>query len=137
MDVGILREKLTTEVQYPGGDDVFVTLEYVSPDEIKAMSRKCKTINYIRHQPVEGTDTDKLLLLLCRRAVKGWKGFTDGGQEFPCTPENIEFMVRHDYDFPRFVQDVCTDIHRMKRSQAEASAKNSGLTSGQDETSRG
>lgn len=137
MDVSIFREKITARVKYPHEENIFVTLEYVSPEEIKAMSKKCKTIEYVRHQPVEGTNTDKLMLMLCKRAVKDWKGFTDGDREFPCTPENIEFMVEHDYDFPRFVQDVCTDIHRMKREQAEASAKNSGLTSGQDETSLG
>lgn len=134
MDVSVYREAIVAIFDYPygtGGENI--RIKYVSPSIVRRIDRKCTV--YRGHQPV--TDEyirDEMLIL---EAVDGWEGFTYGDKDFPCTEENVKFMIANDYDFPRFVVGKCTDVQALKAQKDAEDEKKSVLTSGQEPTSQG
>jgi len=137
MDLNILQqEDFTARISFVKG--TFVTLGYVSPEEISRLSQKAMTISWdSSHRQVEKFDATKFNRLLGRASVKGWEGFTMKEKPYPYSPENCDFLMAKWHDFARFVNDMAVDVQRLVDAKEEDNAKNSGLTSGQEPISQG
>ncbi len=119
------------EAWIPFGEDE-VLIRYISRDELKEIAKKAKKVSFVNHQKVEEFDDIKADMLLGRAVVRDWKGFTMKGEPFPCTPENIDFLMRKWNAFARFVNEASVDLSLFMQEEKDKSAKNSSLTSGQD-----
>lgn len=113
------------EVWVKFGDDAEVLVRYISREELKNIIKKARKVLYDRHQKTEEYDDTKGDILLGIAAVKDWKGFTMKGEMFPCTPENIEFLMRKWNAFAKFVNDTCTDLELLIQQEKEKTIKNS------------
>lgn len=132
MDFESLKKSQDTglEVWVPFGEDE-VLIKYISRDELKEIARRAKKTSFINHQKVEEFDDVRADILLGRAAVKDWKGFTMAGETFPCTPENIDFLMTKWNSFAKFVNDTCVDLEFLVQQEKDKTIKNSSLTSGQ------
>ena len=130
MDLGGLK-KDSFEAWVPFGDDGRVLIRYTSREELKKIGKKATRITYKNHQKVEEMDDVLADILLGQACVKDWEGFTMDGKPFPCTPENIEFVMTRWSAFGRFINDICSDFDELARAEKAARIKNSEVTSGQ------
>jgi len=123
------------EAWVPFGDDGKVLIRYVSREELKQIGKKAKNVTYRNHQKVEELDDMKADILLGRMTVRDWQGFTMNGDPFPCTPENIDFVMTKWSAFGRFINDICSDFDELVRAEKDATIKKSEVTSEQNQTS--
>jgi hypothetical protein len=131
MDIGALRQD-DYQVWVPF-QDAEVLVRYVSLDGLRNIAKKATRITWDRrHRKVEELDPGESNRLLGREAVRGWKGITMEGEEYPYTPENCDFLMQRWAEFSRFVNDVCVDLQGLMDAEREEKVKNSALTSGQD-----
>ena len=107
------------------GEDVTVEVKHISREELREIYKKATKVTFANHQKGEEFDPVKADALLGRASIRNWSGFTDGDQEFPCTPENIELLMRRHNAFAKFINDVCVDIDYLIREEQAAAAKNS------------
>ncbi len=123
MDIsGLKREEFVVEM--PFGDAV-VTIAYVSPEELRKIARQATGRSWDRrHQPKEELDQDKANILLGRKAVRGWRGFVEDGQEVPYSPEECDRLINRWGEFSRFVNEVCTDLQALQEQEKQATLKN-------------
>ena len=119
------------EAWVPFGEDGKVLSRYISREDLKQIGKKAKTVSYKNHQKVEELDDVKADILLGRACVRDWEGFTMSGQPFPCTPENIDFVMTKWSAFGRFINEICADFDELVRAERDAAIKNSAVTSGQ------
>jgi len=131
MDIGLLkRDDFQVWVPFM---DAEVLIRYVSLDELREINKKATRVSWDRkHQKTEELDTVEANRLLGRAAVRGWKGITMNGEEFPYSEENCDFLMTRWLEFARFVNEVCIDIQALMDAEKERKAKNSLLTSGHD-----
>lgn len=123
MDITVLK-KDSLEVWVPFGDDAEVLVRYVCREELQKISKKARKTTYQNHQKVEEFDPLEADKLLGRAAIKDWKGFTQDGEPFPCTPDNIDLMMTKWNAFAKFVNDVCVDIEALVKQEQEKVSKN-------------
>lgn len=137
MDIEILKQDdFTARVPFVTG--TIVELGYVSPEEVSRLSKKATVISWdSKHRQFEQFDPARFNQLLGRAAVRGWEGFTLKGEPYPYSPENCDFLMAKWHDFARFVNDMAVDVQRLVDAKEEEDSKNSGLTSGQEQTSQG
>ncbi|GAB4389047.1 MAG: hypothetical protein Kow0025_12030 [Thermodesulfovibrionales bacterium] len=135
MDIGGLkRDDFTAWVPFL---DAEVLIRYVGAEELRAIQARATTRAWDRKsRPVETLDWAEANRLLGRAAVRGWKGITSGGEEFPYSEENCDFLMARWHEFARFVGEACVDLQGLVRSERSRLEKNSGLTSGQGSISR-
>lgn len=88
------------------------------------------------HMRMEERDEEKFLSLLGRAVVKDWRGLTDGSDEFPCVPENIDYMMKECTDFRLLIMTAPLSLEKMLAAEREATRKNSLTTSEPSSTSR-
>jgi hypothetical protein len=137
VEIGALKRD-DFEVWVPFGDDAEVLIRHVPLDGLQEVNKSSTVREWDRqHQPVERMDAVKRNRLLGRAAVRDWKGLTVEGEEFPYSPENLDFLMTRWSDFARFVGDACTDLQALAREERRRLEKNSVLTSGQEGTSLG
>jgi len=128
--VDIAAVKKEFSVWCPFGD-AKVHIRHISREELKGIYKKATRIEFVKGAKTEQTDSVKADCLLGRAAVLDWEGFTEGDQDFPCTKENIDTLMKGYNAFARFVNDMCADLDALVEIEKEAERKNSGSTSGQ------
>ncbi len=87
-------------------------------------------------RPAEGIDAAEAARLLGRAAVRGWRGLSMRGEDYPYSPERCDFLMARWAEFGRFVNEAATSLARLAEAQRRDESKNSSLTSGPGSTSR-
>ncbi|MBM2838802.1 MAG: hypothetical protein HW415_1427 [Deltaproteobacteria bacterium] len=134
MDLSALKMKqIVGIVSFEGKFDI--NLAYIPRDEMRKILDKCKRTVFVKHQPTEEVDSEKLVVSLAK-CIVGWEGLTVGvvatmipievpegqeAEEVPCTEENKLVLLRRAYGFEIFVQTAATDLSALKQ---EAERKN-------------
>ncbi len=136
MEIGALkRDDFEVWVRFM---DAEVLVRYVSLEELQRIGKKATRREWDgKHRPLETMDALEANRLLGRAAVRGWKGLTVDGAEFPFSPENRDLLMTRWSDFAKFVGDACTDLQALAGEERRRLEKNSVLTSGQEGTSLG
>lgn len=125
MDISPL-EKNDLEVWVQFTKDVRLKLRYMPRDVLEKIGKQATEIAFDlkSRQRTETVDGKKYDTLLCQKAVVDWEGLVNSGKPYPCTPENIEFLVNKWTGFAGFVARCCIDLEGMKQSEREALEKN-------------
>jgi hypothetical protein len=139
MDIGALRrEDFLVWVPFM---DAEVLVRYVPLEELRdigsrATKRTWEGLRTPSNRPVETLDAALANKLLGRAAVRGWRGLSMNGEEFPYTPENCDFLMARWLEFSKFVNEACLDLQALQEQERKRVGKDSGLTSGQEGTTR-
>ena len=104
--------------------------------EIRERSRRRTWDISTGGRPTEGLDAFEAARLLGRAAVRGWRGLSMRGEDYPYSPERCDFLMARWAEFGRFVNEAATSLARLADAQRSAERKNSSLTSGPGSTSR-
>ena len=114
MDVSRLRKK-DIKAWLPIDDDVSVLCKYVGQTEFDAISDSADK-NGKR-------DEKKFRSDLAQAVVQDWKGLEDEGQPFPCTPENISWLMEESTDFRLLIMDAPLSMKKMLAAEKAAEIK--------------
>jgi len=135
MDISRLKKKdlqawleLTAEVE--------ILCHYVDQGEIDRIKAE-STITRVNPKTglkTEERDEPKFRSLLGRAVVKNWKGLRDGEKDFPCTPENIDYLMDDYAEFRVLVFSVPMSFERMLAAEKAQAEKNSATTSAPSST---
>lgn len=118
--------------------DAEVLMRYVGLDELRSIHASATRKGLDRGGAlIEELDHAEAGRLLGRASVKGWRGLTLNGEEFPWSPENCDLLMARWTEFSRFVGEASLDLIRLEETRLGESGKKSGLTSGQGGTTRG
>ncbi len=130
MDVRRLKNN-DLKVWLPMMDGVEVLARHVSQREFDAISKQATEVKVdpVTRQRREERDEQMFRSLLARAVVLDWRGVTDGGEPFPCIPENIDYLVEECTEFRILVMDAPLSLERMLAAEKEAERKNSSTTS--------
>lgn len=128
MEIGriVEEEEITAWVPYVVDDeptDAEVLLAFIPFDELSEIQGKATKRRWIKRQLVEEPSPVKGNVLLGRKVVRDWKGFTFKGKPFPYSPENCDLLMRRDYDFIGFVNGKCTEMSNFMEAKEEESKK--------------
>lgn len=118
-------------------NDAEVLLAYVGLDGLLAIRQRASTSHWAQErqgEPEERLDHAEANRLLGRAAVRGWRGFTLAGEDFPYSPENADLLMLRWSGFARFVGEVALDLVRLEEERLAASKKKSLHTSVPDGT---
>lgn len=117
--------------------DAEVLLRYVPLEEVQRIHRKAVRRSWDgKHRLVENLDALEANRLLGRAAVRGWRGITLEGRDYPYSEEHCDFLMGRWLEFAKFVGDVCLDLQALQQEERRRREGNSGLTSGPDASSR-
>ena len=77
----------------------------------------------------EQLDANEANRLLGRAALRGWRGITMKGQDYPFTADNAELLMTRWLEFSRFVSDMSANLTALVQAQAESVEKKLSNTS--------
>ena len=111
---------------------VDVLLAYKSRKDMQKIIKNCTKVTYVKHQPKEEVDEDRLYEALAD-CVLDWNltlGVVatmvpiklDPSREeeaVPCTRENVTFLLKEAYYFDGFVREASTDLSMLKEEREE------------------
>lgn len=120
------------EVEFPGLDGFFVTLGYVSREELQKIRRESLEITFDKktRQPVEEVDSEKFTDLYTRKTVLGWKGLKlkylkelmvvelgelNEDQELEYSPEQALDLIKYSTVFDSWVSQIISDISNFNK----------------------
>jgi hypothetical protein len=122
MDIGALQRD-AIEVWVPFLDGM-VLVRYIPRDELLELNKEATRNTWDKGRRIQReTDPGKADLLLGRHAVKGWEGFTMGGEPYPYTPENCDFLMTKWVEFARFVNETSIDLQALMTAEKEEAEK--------------
>jgi len=125
MEIGALGKE-DFLITVPFIEDSEVVLRYVSAEELQQIAKKATTVTWDRkNEPKEELDPIQIQVLMGRAAVRGWKGLTMEGEEFPYSPENCDLLMRKWTEFARFVSETCMDLQRLQEEERKRQLGNS------------
>jgi len=130
MDISRLKKK-DLQAWLPLTEEVEILCQYVNRSE---MDRILAEATITRMNPGTGLrseerDEPKFRSLLGRAVVKDWRGLRDGETEFPCTPENVVYLMEDYAEFRVLVLSVPMSFERMLAAEKAQAEKNSATTS--------
>lgn len=129
MDVSRLKKRdLKVWLPMLAGDEE-VLCRYLPQSEFDSISERCTVIRFRSGKKVEERDPKKFRAELAQAVVIDWKGFEDEGRPYPCTPENIAYLMEECTEFRVLVMDAPLSLERMLAAEKEDSEKNSVTTS--------
>jgi hypothetical protein len=123
MDIGFLAQE-EREVTVPFMD-AEVTLRYVPLQELEAIGRKATRVTWDGSKKDEHMDPLEANRLLGRAAVRGWRGLTMQGEEFPFTQDNCDLLMTRWTEFAKFVAKAALDLKALADEERRAHEKNS------------
>jgi len=149
--MGILQvaESPKVWVAVPGYPDFALEIQYLSPAEIKKVSKRCsrQELNKQTRQYEENVDNELLAKELTRAMILNWRGLTveylidmvnpsaetigeiesEHGGELPFSESDLATLVEHTYtrSFMDLVMEVAMDLHRMREYEKIQLEKNS------------
>jgi len=123
----LLVPSLEAEVEYPGLRGFYVTLAFITRDELVKLRKKATStkINRRTRQPEDDIDSDLFQQLYIQQIIKGWRGLTlkhlstllpmdlkghKEEEELPFTLDNADLLMKNAGDFDAFVTDLLDDI---------------------------
>lgn len=123
------------EFEYPLDEGIFVSLCYLSREEITKIRKQCVQTKFDRktHKPVESLDEDKFLKMFTNSVIKGWRGLKlkhleelllvslgdmDPEAEVPFTEENVLTLMRNSTQFDSWVSSMVDDLANFKKSSS-------------------
>jgi hypothetical protein len=131
MDIACLKDE-SYEVWF-AFLDAEVLVRYVPLGEVREIARASRTVRVDgsgrRAEEFDHTEAGRLL---GRAAVRGWRGITLRGEEYPYTLEHCDFLMARWAEFARFVNETCLDLRGMVEREAAEREKKSSLTSGRE-----
>lgn len=67
----------TVDMEYPGFEDLTVSVAYLTQDELRAIRKKATTqkFNKKTRQPEDEVDSELFQDIYIKSVIKGWKGF--------------------------------------------------------------
>lgn len=130
MDIARLKKK-DLKVWLPLTEEVEVLARYISQSAFDAVSKEATEtrFNPKSHQRVEERDEAKFRQLLAKAVVEDWRGMQEDGKPYPCTPENITYLMEEWTEFRLLVMDAPLSMEKMLACEKDAAAKNSPSTS--------
>lgn len=136
MDISRLKKK-DLKVWLPLFDDVDVLCRHIPQGEFDAIKAAATSVRFDprTHQRVEKLDDRRFRADLATAVVEEWRGLKDGDSDFPCTPENIEFMMQECTEFRLLVLDAPCSLDKMLSAEKAELEKNSETTSAPGPTS--
>lgn len=107
-------------------DDVEVLCRHIPQDEYDTILKQAvkTTFNPKNHLRQEERDDQKFNSLLARAVVLDWRGMDDAGQPFPCTPENIDYLMEKLTEFRLLVIGTPLSFERMLAAERAVTEKN-------------
>jgi len=124
MDISALTQNTHLEAWLPFGDDAEVLVRHIPRDGLQVIRRAATVTAYRNKAAVETYDRDKADELLAAAAVRDWRGFENGGEPWPCTPENAALLMCKWTQFAAFVNEACIDLERLAAARKAELAKN-------------
>ena len=124
MEVGNFDKDMTGWFDF--GDDAAIELVFIPKDEANKIVKRNTRTEFKRGQPRDITDDDKANIELGRKVVRGWRGLTKDGVEFPYSEKNGDELMRKSYAFSNFVNERCVEIDDFTQKRDEAAVKKSG-----------
>ena len=131
MDLATIeREEISGWVKFEDKFDVLVAC--TKKEELQQRIDRCKKTEYVKHQPKETIDEEKLRQELAK-CILDWSGLTvgvaatmipikvsdkDRDTVVECTEVNQAVLLREAYGFDTFIQNATTDIALLKQEQA-------------------
>ena len=123
----LIVPSLEAEVEYPEFDGFFVSLSFVSRDELVKIRKKATSqkINRKTRSAEDEIDSDLFQKLYIKKIIKGWRGLKlkylqqllptnlegqDLEMELPYSQESAELLMKNAGDFDAFVTDLLEDI---------------------------
>ena len=126
MDISRLK-KDDLRVWVPLFEGVEVLCRYIPQTEFDKILAESKEIKFHpkSHQKQEVQDPKAFRSALARAVVQDWRGLKDGAADFPCTPENIDYLMEELTDFRTLVTGVPLSLEKMIEVEKAALEKNS------------
>lgn len=130
MDISRLKKK-NLRVWLPMMDGVEVLCCHLSQPDFDAISAACITTKFDNrtHRRLEERDDKKFRAELGKAIVEDWRGIDDEGKPYPCTPENVVYLMEECTEFRLLVMDAPLSLERMLAAEKEELGKNSLTTS--------
>jgi len=116
--------------------DAEVLMRYVGLDELRRIKEQATSYSWDREGgsqgPHESLDHEEANRLFGRAAVRGWRGLTRDGEDFPFSPEHCDLLISRWSEFARFVAEVSLDLKRLEDERMEKCKKKSSATCAQE-----
>lgn len=136
MDIGPLRKEDYT-VWVPFMEDAEVLVRHVTTTELVDINREATVASWdMKSSRSESLDAALAARLLGRAAVRGWRGITMDGEEFPYSTGNCDFLMSRWPEFSRFINSASTGLAALAAQERRHAEKKSSLTSGRASTTR-
>jgi len=132
MDISRLKKK-DLEVWIPLFDGIEIQCRHLTQnvfDDLHAQSLSVR-FNPRTQAKAEEVDDIKFSRSLARAVVIDWRGITEDDKPWPCTPENIDFLMGECTEFRLLVRGAPLSLEKMLAMDREADTKNSKAISGQ------
>jgi len=125
MDISRISKK-QIQVWLPLMDGVEVLCRHLAQDEYDAILKQSvkTTFNPKTHLKQEERDEQRFNSLLARAVVLDWQGLDDAGQPFPCSPENIDYLMEKLTEFRLLVIGTPLSFERMLAAERAVTEKN-------------
>lgn len=132
MDISRIKKK-DLRVWLPLMEGVEVQTRHLPQGEYDAISAATTVTRFDpkSHRRIDERDEKRFRSELARAIVVDWRGITDDGTAFPCTPENIDYLMLECTEFRLLVLDAPLSLEKMLALEKAAAEKNSSTTSGQ------
>jgi hypothetical protein len=127
MDISALKKDLIVGVRFD--DDVVVKVRHINRAELRDIYKKATVSKFIDHKKRDEFDAAMADCLLGRAAIIDWDGFMDGSAPFPCSPDNIDYLMKNYTAFAKFINDTVSDLDCLLAAERDAERKNCGTTS--------
>lgn len=129
------------EVEYPEIDGFFISLRYLSREELTKIRSRCLTYKFNKrsHQKEEEVDNDKFLKAYAEKAIAGWRGLKykhlpellpvnlDGvniEEEIGYSQEEALDLLKSSVPFDQFITDAMGDLTTFEDEDREQEEKN-------------
>jgi len=120
----LISSTKTIEVEFPGMDGFVLTLNYISKEEVRKITEKCRIMKFDKktRQPIDGFDGDLFVKLYTAKVLTGWVGLKysylkellvlqdlpDGELEY--SEENAHTLVTASSTFDEWLNATMSDV---------------------------
>jgi len=125
MDVSRLKKKdLKAWLPLDDDGDVEILCRHISQSEFDAIDEAATDKKGTR-------DNNKFRSDLAKAVVQDWRGIDDDGADYPCTPDNIDYLMEESTSFRLLIMDAPLSMKKMLAAEREDIRKKSLPTSEQ------
>jgi hypothetical protein len=97
-------------------DGVSVKLR-MSPELLQKIRKTCTKKIMDKGVIREELDAEHFDEMLNEQVILDWKGITNEGKPFPCTPENKALLMKKSVAFSTFINQACLELENVKESE--------------------